>query len=65
MQVVLHFSAPIHVNTTLGSPYLFIVVDSANTTTTNNANTTDTGLRYAMHSSGLTQFVDIGVDASR
>lgn len=57
MQVVLHFTAPVSVDTTLGSPVLLLRVDPT---------TTDTdGIRSAEYIPGLTQFVDVGVDASR
>lgn len=62
-QVVLHFTAPIYTNTTLGSPVLLLRVDPTIANTT--ADAADDGMRYAVHSPGLTQFVDVGVDASR
>lgn len=63
MQVVLHFTAPVHVNTTQGSPILLMRMDPSNTTTS--TNNTDDGVRHAEHVPGLTQFVDVGVDALR
>lgn len=66
---MLHFTEPISVNTTLGNPSLLLRVDPtmSNTTTLNSTvfNDTDGGIRYAEHIPGLTQFVDVGVDASR
>lgn len=63
MQVVVHFTTPVNVNMTQGSPVLLLRMDSSNTTIT--ANSTDDGVRYAKHVPGLTQFVDVGVDALR
>lgn len=57
VQVVLYFTVPVSVDTALGSPTLLLRVDP---TTTDAA-----GLRSAEHIPGLTQFVDVGVDASR
>ncbi|CAM9188184.1 unnamed protein product, partial [Discosporangium mesarthrocarpum] len=74
IEVVVHFTSDIHVNTTQGSPALLLVVDPSwsNVSTTNSSsfsNTSavmiDNGLRVAVHSPGRTQFVDVGVDASR
>lgn len=57
VQVVLHFTAPVSVDTTSGSPTLLLRVDP----TTADA----VGWRSADYIPGLTQFVDVGVDASR
>lgn len=63
-QVVLHFTTPVNVNTTQGSPALFLRMDPSNATSiTASNNTDDDGVRYAEHVPGLTQFVDVGVDA--
>ncbi len=57
VQVVLHFSVPVSVDTTSGSPVLLLRVDP----TTADA----VGERSAEYIPGLTQFVDVGVDAAR
>lgn len=54
VQVVLHFTVPVTVDTAGGSPVLLLRMDPT---------TTDT--RSAEYIPGLTQFVDVGVDASR
>lgn len=57
VQVVLHFSVPVTVDTASGNPVLLLRVDP----TTADAD----GERSAEYIPGLTQFVDVGVDAAR
>ncbi|CAM9804617.1 unnamed protein product, partial [Scytosiphon promiscuus] len=69
IEIVLHFTADVNVNTTQGSPVLLLRVDPTNTTNVDSSSTSVLnsgvdGVRYAEHIPGLTQFVDIGVDAS-
>lgn len=69
-QVVVFFSVPIHVNTTLGSPVLLLRVDPVVASMNISAGealteATGTGLRSSRLFPGLTQFVDVGAGASR
>lgn len=65
----MHFTADVNVNTTQGSPVLLLRVDPTNatvdSTSTSVLNSSVDGVRQAEYIPGLTQFVDVGVDASR
>lgn len=67
--MVVHFSSPVHVDTSLGIPVLNLRLDEANKSEGANSTTTSTanvdGIRIAGYTPGLTQFVDVGVGATR